>query len=127
METLASAVHIQDQDNHAVVLGAIRVLVSERFGEWFSQGIEIDFAASGSSVEEVQRRFEDGLAATVDLHLRKFGSIDRLLKFAPQQELAKLRAEKYRFSMVTTHDMKPDLVDLPFGKIAYLQERDSHL
>lgn len=67
----------------------------EQDGEWFAQGVDIDYAATGRTLDEVQRNFEEGLAATVGLHLRRFGTINRLLKTAPTevwQALSEARA-----------------------------------
>lgn len=119
----AKAIHLRDEENrHAVMLGHIRVLVRERHGEWFAQGIEVDYAASGESMEDVQSRFERGLAATVHVHLRRFSSLDRLLKFAPRAEVEKLDADEYQLNLVSIHDIGPDMNHFPFGRIAYLEE-----
>ena len=127
MKTKARALHVHNQDDHhAVAIGAIRVLVYERADEWFAQGIEIDYAASGVSLEDVQQRFEKGLAATAHLHLQHFSSLDQLLRFSPKEAWRKLKAkDEYHFNMVTTHnlsELEPGLQELPFGRIAYLKE-----
>lgn len=121
------ALHLRtDDDHHAVAIGTIRVLVCERAGEWFAQGVEIDYAASGTSLEDVQGRFERGLAATVHQHLKQFEAIDRLMKYAPRSAWQKLSPkEEYNFAMLTVHhlaDLDERLLALPFTRIAYLQE-----
>ena len=51
--------HLQKESQHLVTIGALRVLITEEVdGLWSAQGIEIDFAACGVSLEDVQRRFE---------------------------------------------------------------------
>jgi hypothetical protein len=127
----AQAVHARtDVDHHVVGIGELRVLICQEDGEWFAQGVEIDYAASGASLADVQRRFEKGLAATVHLHLTRFHSIERLLRFAPAAVWQRLQARAaFAFSIVTVHDLAdPDraLTDLPFGQIVYLQENRSH-
>lgn len=121
----AKAVHASRNDRHAVVLGAVRVLLCEEHGEWFAQGIDIDYAATGASPEEAKSRFERGLAATVHLHLRLYGSVERLLKFAPTSVWQQLKpSDAYDFSIVTEHNLANDLgqdaAKLPFDKVIYL-------
>ncbi|MBK1716891.1 hypothetical protein [Thiocystis violacea] len=126
----AEAVHGYDEDRHVVEIGNLRVLVTEQAGEWFAQGIEIDYAASGWSLEEAQRHFERGLSATVDLHLRQFDSIERLLKFAPESVWSQLKApQAFDFSLMTVHDLSTlgsGMQRLPFDRIAYLPEPRVH-
>jgi hypothetical protein len=118
------AVHGHNEDRHVVEIGNLRVLVTEQNGEWFAQGVEIDYAASGWSLEEAQLRFERGLSATVDLHLRQFDSIERLLKFAPESVWCQLKApQTFDFSLMTIHDLSGlgnSMRRLPFDRIAYL-------
>jgi hypothetical protein len=126
----AQAVHASQEDRHAVALGSVRVLLREEAGEWFAQGVEIDYAATGTTPEEAKDRFERGLAATVHLHLSRFGSVERLLKFAPEAVWQRLKARgAYAFSMVTVHDLAADLgrdaVKLPFERLVYLAPNDN--
>lgn len=125
----AQAAHASLDDRHAVTLGSVRVLLCEEAGEWFAQGIELDYAATGDTPEEVKQRFEQGLAATVHLHLRRFGSVERLLKFAPETVWQRLKArDAYAFSMVTVHDLAADLggdaAKIPFERLVYLVPAD---
>ena len=74
---------------------------------------------------QVQRRFEKGLAATVRLHLSRFQSIERLLKFAPPEIWQRLKAhETYHFNQLTIVDLSAPgspLGALPFGHLIYLR------
>ncbi len=117
-----------DNECHAVVLGAIRVLVSEQENEWFAQGIEVDYGAGGSSLEDVQGRFQRGLEATVHEHLRRFGTIDRLLKYAPQESRKYLTPrKKFGFNMVTSIELSPNMEGFPFGLLVFLKrQQDNH-
>lgn len=122
------AVHIcTDDDQHLVEIGNLHVLISETDGEWFAQGVEIDYAASGNTMNEAQRRFERGLSATVDLHLRQFDSIDRLLKFAPEVVWRSLKSpQSFDFSMLEIHDLSSlgcGMQRLPYERITYAQQR----
>lgn len=66
-------------------IGELRVLVSYRDGFWFARGLEVDYAAQGSSMAEVKRNFEEGLALTTDAHLKRFGNLENLLLPSPPE------------------------------------------
>ncbi len=114
-------------DGHLVAFGDLRVLIFEKDGEWLAQGVEIDYAASGSSLEDAQRYFELGLARTVHLHLKRHATIDRLLHFAPESVWKPLKAKQaFNLGIITTHELGDDidaLNQLPFARIVYLKER----
>jgi hypothetical protein len=74
----------------AGLIGDLRVLVSYRDGFWFARGLEIDYAAQGSSMAEVKRNFEQGLALTIDEHVKRFGNLDRLLLPSPPEAWRRL-------------------------------------
>jgi hypothetical protein len=104
----AMAIHAEHKDgvHHLVGLGNIRVLLMHEGTGWFAQGLEIDYAAQGDSLVAAKREFEDGLAATVEAHLQKHGSIRELLKVAPNEfwEIVgdpSIRLERY--SQITQH------------------------
>jgi len=116
---MGDSMNTQDDDRHAVFLGNLSVLVSHEGDEWFAQGVEIDYAATGDSLEDVQRRFESGLAATI--HTHRFGTIDRLLKLAPESEYRELtEAEPYQFALNTFYQVP---APFPFKGITYLGRR----
>ncbi|MGH8469978.1 MAG: hypothetical protein ACREVY_13645 [Gammaproteobacteria bacterium] len=122
----ASVTHIQQQDNHAVFVAALRVLIQpDTQGLWFAQGIEIDFAASGTSLDDVKRRFVNGLRETIHGHLEKFGKIDKLLRFAPEEAWKPLlEAKDVKLTLATLHtipEWDQNLV-FPFKEIAYYQK-----
>ena len=80
----AVAVHANDGENHVVGIGDLRVMiVQEDDGSWFAHGLEIDFAEQGSSLEDVQGRFEASLADTIREHINVRGNIRSLLRLAP--------------------------------------------
>ncbi|MCI0562114.1 MAG: hypothetical protein MN733_26810 [Nitrososphaera sp.] len=116
--TNSHALHAQDDDRHTVFLGNLSVLVSHEGDEWFAQGVEVDYGAAGDSLEDVQRRFESGLEATIHAHIDRFGTIERLLKFAPESEYRELtEAEPYQFALITFHQVP---APFPFKGITYL-------
>lgn len=116
-----TVVHMCQDDSHAVLIHNLRVLVAERDGVWDAQGVEIDYAASGDSLEDVQRRFERGLGKMIQLHLQRFGSISRLLKFAPEAIVAQVSdAKPYSLRLLARHDLAPAR-GLPFNAVAYIE------
>lgn len=83
---MTSAVHFKNgEDCHAVVLQALHVMVEQDGDTWFAQGIEIDYAAAGTSLEDVRARFERGLRRTIEENLKRHSSIERILKWAPEE------------------------------------------
>jgi hypothetical protein len=62
--------------------GTLRVLIHEHRREWFAEAIELDYAASGWSLEDAKRRFKKGLAATIALHLGRYGNVENLLRLS---------------------------------------------
>ncbi|MES9948731.1 MAG: hypothetical protein ABW118_07215 [Candidatus Thiodiazotropha sp.] len=121
MSSKVKIVHAKKECNHAVAVGSLRVIIQKNHDGWFAQGVEIDFAACGETLDDAQTRFEKGLVATVHRHLERFDSVERLLKFAPNEVVEKLsKGNEYSFDMITIHDLS-DTLRLPFQKIAYLE------
>ena len=117
----------QDADFHAVVVQALRVVLVQDNDGWFAQGLELDYAASGHDLDDVKQRFEQGLAATFNEHLRIYGTVENFLKVAPQDawDLWLNADERYSFTCTSLHDLadaiEPETPRLPFSGIAYLQ------
>jgi len=102
----AVAFHGNTAEGQVVGIGNLRVLLTQDDDAWFAQGLEIDYAAQGSSIEDVQHRFETGLEATIREHLKVFGGLSRLLKVAPPEVWQDL------FSDVTVIGMRHSQVSL---------------
>ena len=91
---------------------------------WFEQGIEINYFAQGSSIPEVQKNFEIGLTATIEAHLKMFGTIKKMLRAAPPQVLTDLLLDEtamyHRFSQISFHEINQDIArTLPFQGIDF--------
>jgi len=89
---------------HVVGLGNLRVMVTNDDGSWFAQGLEVDFFVQGTDLNDVMRRFEEGLAATIRDYVESFGSIEALLRPAPPavwEEFGKIAAQPYLFSQIS--------------------------
>ena len=56
----------------------LRVLIVRDGQFWFAQGLELDYGAQGNTLEDAIEHFERGLAATVTLHVQRFGDIGRI-------------------------------------------------
>lgn len=110
-------------NNRVVGLGNLRVIICEENGIWFAQCLEIDYAANGNSLDEVKANFEHGLSATIELHLRAYNTIEKMLTPAPPDVWKELAKEPRRFlyGQVSKHPMKPEFEHLPYTGISYIQ------
>jgi len=123
----AKALHLEheDQEHHAVLLWNLSVFIvpDEKF--WFAQGLEINYGAQGDTPEEAKKHFQEGLSKTINQHIRAYGDIGRLLKFAPSsilKEAAKHKAAIMRFGQVSFHEVLEDTKAqelVPFDGIEY--------
>ena len=125
----ARALHLQgDDDSHAVLLDRLRVLVVEQDGHWFAQGVQVDYAADGDSLEDVKRRFETGLCATMGAHIREFGTIEGVLKYAPEEDWKSLKdPTAFSLTSLSFHEFGPDWCEvaerLPFTGIEFIHQQ----
>ena len=125
-EPLPTAIQATDEDGtlHAVGIWDLRVFIVPDGKFWFAQGLEVDLAAQGDSVADAKKNFEDGLESSIDLHLRMYNSIERLLKFAPSEVLQEALRDRSRirlYSQVSVHDMgAKSKIALPFDNVTYL-------
>jgi hypothetical protein len=124
----AVVAHLQSGKHRAVAIWNLSVLIVPDSGFWFAQGIEIDYGAQGNTPEDAQHNFQEGLIATVRQHLRVYGDITRILKFAPSEilkEVAQNKSAITQFAEVLFHDIFDDgdgvkaRTSLPFDGINY--------
>ena len=109
----AGAIHMNNGDQHIVGVKSLTVLLSKDDDGWFAQGLEIDYASAGESLDEVKKNFELGLEKTIAEHLKLNGSIEKLLKVAPQYAWDEYHAAKFSdlkrsFSTLQFHDLRID-------------------
>jgi hypothetical protein len=100
------AFHLKEGATHVVGVRLLRVVLTNEEGGWFAQGLEIDYFAQGSSREDVKRRFEEGLCATIDEYLKKHGSIEWFLQPAPDRvwnEFLRSKQTPLWFSSLSVH------------------------
>ena len=118
-----ATVHAGGEDVHHIVgLGNIRVIIVPDGAAFFAQGLEIDYAAQGSTVDETKRNFEIGLEDTIQHHLTIYGSIKALLQPAPASVWQELLPDKTavhdRYWHISEHAIEHSA--LPYEGIKYL-------
>jgi hypothetical protein len=120
----AMAVHAAHKDgvHHLVGFGNIRVIIVPDGAAFFAQGLEIDYAAQGSTIDEVKKHFEIGLEATIQQHLKVYGNIKHLLQPAPPAIWQELVPEKTAVHNSYWHISEHEIEDsaLPYQGINYL-------
>lgn len=132
---MTHAIHANRGKKHAVGVSALRVLVVRDNDCWFARGVEIDYAATGQSIEDVRKRFERGFALTVQAHLQKFSTIERLLKWAPREVIEEYEKaeEQHEFNQVLVCEIEDATDDLsalgmiPFAALRYVYPTGSAL
>ena len=81
-------------DTHVLAVWNLRVWVTEEKGQFFAQGLEVDYAAQGSSLEEVMKIFGEGFSRSIDAHIREFGNIAQFLKPVSAEVMMDFNARK---------------------------------
>src|ERR1035438_3401100 len=92
--TVAIHAKMSDGAHNLVGIGNLRVFIIPDGKFWFAQGLEIDYAAQGNSIDEAKKYFESGLEETIDLHLRMHGDLSRFLRVAPTGVLLEAAQKK---------------------------------
>jgi len=132
-----TAFHGQSKDGLDVVgIGNLRVVLVQDDDAWFAQGLEIDYAVQGSSVDDAKKKFEQGLCATIHENLKAYGNIERILRVAPPQVWNELFYNSSRqlkaYSSVSFHDISESMkrlcsgvaqIMLPFDSIRFVESR----
>ena len=82
-----AALEISKGDQTVVGILNLRVAIVQDGRFWFAQGLDIDYGAQGSSLDDVTEQFESGLVATIHRrhseHLKIYGTIENVLQVAP--------------------------------------------
>src|SRR6266404_5178339 len=99
------AIHTDLSDGaQAVGIGNLHVLVVPDGKFWVAQGIEIDYAAQGATIDLAKENFEKGLCLTIEQNLRVHQTIERILTPAPphiQLEALRLKESVESYGQVT--------------------------
>jgi len=120
----------------------LHVLILPDGDRWYAQGLQIDYAAQGTSVDDVKKRFERGLIKTLEEHLRQRGNLDALTgrvappeiwrEYASKKEtlplsfsaLFALSAVRARAGRAAKKERRPAL---PYDRIAYFAPTEARL
>jgi hypothetical protein len=117
----AELTHIAARDGDIVGVGNLRVLITKDAGAWVAQGLEIDYAAYGETILQVKERFESGLAATIEAHLRVHRSLEHLTSdVAPPEVWREFIADEHKLHRFTHSQVSLFEVQrrLPFKGVA---------
>lgn len=71
-------------DTDEITLKTRVVITKDVRGRWFARGLDIDYAAQGKSLLEVEKAFESGFVDTVHAHVEEYGHLDHFVKPAPE-------------------------------------------
>jgi hypothetical protein len=105
---LTTAVHVTRDggESHLIGIGNLRVIIVPDSGAWFAQGLEIDYAVQGATVDDAKKKFEDGLSANIQEHLKVNGNIEAFLQVAPNEVWKMLfdkDAQAHSYSQISEH------------------------
>jgi len=127
-----TAEHYKEGAHDVVKIGDLRVLVVKEGPWWFAHGLEIDYTAQGTSLEEVKDRFARGLAVTAHAYIEKFGSIKKFLRPASADVLLELAdASEKKLLTMSTMSLRELQVEepvqraLPFSGIHFFERTGS--
>ena len=121
------AIHgVSGGGDHVVGIGNLRVYIVKDGNYWCAQGLEIDYVAQGKTIEDAQKAFQQGLAATIHENIKLHKTIKPILKVAPQEIWAEVLTPPYRFDLVSVHKAKPiEWEGFPFRGIDYLTPKSA--
>ena len=124
---------ITPKGDHIVGIGDLRVVLVEEERAWYAQGLELDYIAQGSTIDEAKKNFEHGLHVTIRENLQMHGTIKPLLVQAPDSvwsDWLDPSARTKRFYYIAFHENSDEQEDsvlkdvsgiLPFQGIDFLQ------
>ena len=113
--------HVEDVDLHAVAVAGLHVIITPDGDGFHAQALEIDYAASGESIEDVKEAFVYGFLETIRTHLSKFGDLTR---FVRRQAPGEVWAE---FLTRETGDVLSCVTVVPREDGSYLPPRLRHI
>jgi hypothetical protein len=117
-----------DEQKHVLAVEGLRVLITRDGDYWFAQGLEIDYAAAGASLEDVKDKFAEGLCLSLVENLRLYGDVKQFVKIAPEEEWNKLLrggASQFDLSVKRIVELPSQLPEtgLPFDSIHFYQPK----
>lgn len=116
-----------EAESHVDGILDLRVVIVPDGSAWFAQGLDIDYAVQGETLDDAKSKFQSGLAATVDEHVKAFGTIKGVLRVAPQEAwdlMYAAPARSLRYSRLTERQIpKGSDSVLPFRGIQFIESR----
>lgn len=116
-----------EAESHVDGILDLRVVIVPDGSAWFAQGLDIDYAVQGETLDDAKSNFQSGLAATVHEHLTAFGTIKGVLRVAPQEAwdlMYAAPARSLRYSRLTERQIpKGSDSVLPFRGIQFIESR----
>lgn len=132
--TKGQAVHIDDGKQHRFV-AILHVVIYQDHEDtklWIAQSLDVDYVASGRSLEEAKHNFATGLSRMIKRHLEKFGDVSRIMQNPSKDICSEAMAKDncQAFGLITQQTLPiqeiPELKDipqlkqhLPFREIAF--------
>jgi hypothetical protein len=115
----------QNDGRHRVEIAALKVLLIQEGDHWIAQGLDLDYAAAGTSIQDVKDRFSQGLYHTIDEHLKRNGSLESFIRPAPRevwQMYFEMQKQRSLETSVRELEADDDCVSItPFRRLAFLQ------
>jgi len=102
----------------------LRVVIVRDGDQWFAQGIDADYAAAGTTLEDAKRRFTKGFVKSMLVNVAEHGTYDDFLTYPPQHEIEKLfeKMTSDGFGNLYTIETEPTStfdLSLPFNRVQY--------
>ena len=122
-------VHLNDGERHTVA-AQLRVLICPAEVGFVAQGLEIDYCATGATIEQVQERFADGLLRTAVAMVKRGRSLAGLMKTQTPLEAWEeyVKAEsKHTLACAEVFEYRGELpAGMPFRSLAFCKSSEAH-
>ena len=101
----------------------LRVVIVRDGDQWFAQGVDVDYAASGESIEDVKHRFALGLVKSMLVNLEQFGSLDSFLKHPPRSEIERIEdgPDSRQMRLSGSAEPIPGDLPMPYNRIQFFE------
>jgi hypothetical protein len=132
-KTMAMQVTNADGDLCGVGIFGLNVLLIDEKDYWVAQGLQIDYAVQGETIEAAKKNFETGLFESIDLNVKTFGHIGGLLSCAAPEVFAEAanarnKGKMQTYTSVTIHDISPESQEyLLYDHIRFLKAEKDQL
>lgn len=122
--------HAKQGDRHAVAAHLRVLIVPAAEGGFVAQGLEVDYVATGATVEDAQHRFAEGFLRTVRSIIRRNSRLDSLFKSKAPRSAWAAYMESDRKDMLTCGavlDLSDDIASrIPYQALEFCHPSDRH-